>query len=382
MFLEKVVDTHLKFEPTPEECVRIALAGEVGNNKQLGQCCITLGISNIRIIKRIERFVRKAEALLEGHDKQVLEQAVQSLALLGWSVYEPSRAPSLEYLRKRGATRFLGDKEKVVPETEAAWNALLDVYGFRSMDEFDLALRDGIRDGYFDPVRIRKHALDLSIGAEASNLRSSLQVAWNRFHESFADNQDDVLNGIHLAFMNGAKYVDPVNLSSTVALFKELGRRDQAAEMIKAYIASHRDDGRVFDLRNYPFGEDVRDPDVVHAFSEKYAAFESKPDPVARLRAMASTNSWNPEDIKMLSALSVDEYCNIFKANTGRDLNQILDACLQFDRIMNSSVEMKEISTRAREALKRIGRESAINAWRVRKYGVTVELHEPPTDRT
>jgi len=34
---------------------------------------------------------------------------------------------------------------------------------------------------------------------------------------------------------------------------------------------------------------------------------------------------------------------------------------------------MKEISSRAKEALKRIGKESAINALRVRGYGVDVE---------
>jgi hypothetical protein len=47
-----------------------------------------------------------------------------------------------------------------------------------------------------------------------------------------------------------------------------------------------------------------------------------------------------------------------------------LDACLQFDRIANATIPMKEISKRAKQALKRIGQESAINALRVKKYGV------------
>lgn len=374
MFLEKVVDTPLKFEPTPEESVGIALVADVGNNKQLGQCCIILGISNIRVIKRIERFVRKIETMLKEYHEQVQQQAVQSLALLGWSVYEPTRAPSPDYLESRGATHFLVDKNKVVPENEAAWNALLDVYGFTRMDEFDLALRDGIRDGYFDPSRIHKHAAELSTQATASQLGSSFSSAWSMFHDSFENDQEDVLDAMYLALTNGAKYVNPINLSATVALFKELGRADQAAAMIKQYVAIHGEDGKMFDLKNYPFAEDIKDPDVVQAFAEKYAVLENKPDPAAILRAMAETKSWNFEDTKMLSTLSVDEYYKIFKGSKGRDLRGILDACLQFDRIGNASAEMKEISNRAREALKRIGQESAINALRVRRYGVKVEV--------
>jgi hypothetical protein len=59
---------------------------------------------------------------------------------------------------------------------------------------------------------------------------------------------------------------------------------------------------------------------------------------------MAETNGWSPEDVTTLSHTSVDRYYEIFK-NTKP----------------------------AKSALARIGKESAINARRVKKYGVEVE---------
>jgi hypothetical protein len=88
---------------------------------------------------------------------------------------------------------------------------------------------------------------------------------------------------------------------------------------------------------------------------------------------MAHSNGWNPEDITTLCTLPVDEYYQIFKGHRGNDLRKIIKVCLQFDVIGNASPDMKEISKRAKEALKRVGQESAINAQRVKIYGVAIE---------
>jgi hypothetical protein len=129
-YLEKVVDTSLKIAPSAQECVRIAIAKDGETAKLLAEKCVALGIANISLVKRIERSVRQVEPMLKGFDDQVLKQAVSSLALLGWSVYEPRRAPSIDYLQNR-RDPFGTRKDEVVPANEAAWNALLDAYGRR-----------------------------------------------------------------------------------------------------------------------------------------------------------------------------------------------------------------------------------------------------------
>jgi hypothetical protein len=119
---------------------------------------------------------------------------------------------------------------------------------------------------------------------------------------------------------------------------------------------------------------EVKDPDVIRAFTDKYATYkQDRESPEAILSRMANTNGWNPEDITALSSLSVDEYYDILKARKGHDLHQILRACLQFDNIGNASTEMKRISELAKGALRQIGEESLINAWRVKRYGIEVK---------
>jgi hypothetical protein len=60
----------------------------------------------------------------------------------------------------------------------------------------------------------------------------------------------------------------------------------------------------------------------------------------------------------------------MFKAQTGDELHEIIKTCLQFGAFDDQTGPMKEIAHKATEALQRIGRESRINALRVRKYKV------------
>ena len=64
LYFEKVIDVYLKFSPTAEESVRIALPSDSKIDKLLAACCMALGISNIRLIKKIERLVRLIEPIL------------------------------------------------------------------------------------------------------------------------------------------------------------------------------------------------------------------------------------------------------------------------------------------------------------------------------
>lgn len=377
-YLEKVVDTTLKFTPSADDCARIALTDGSKISKLLAEHCVKLGISNIRVIKKIERSVRQVEPLIARFDQQVLTQAVHSLTLFGWSVFEPTKAPALDFLKKRNtADSFRTDRTKPVPASEAAWNALLGAYGFGSMDEFDLVLLEGIRNGYFDPSSVNEFGAALDRKIKAGNLDASFNAAWRMYHDSFDDNQDKVLDAMYDSFFKGVQYITPMNMSSTVTLFKELGRTVQAGEMLKHYVEERSAEPRLFNLRAYPFAESVSDPDVIQAFKDKHATFKEEISPAEILLRIADNHSWSPQDITTLSTLPVDEYWKMFKATKGLDLRKLINACLMFDSMVGATPDHQELPKRAKEALKRIGQESPINARRVRAYGVVLG-EEPP----
>ncbi len=373
-YFEKVVDISLKFAPSPQECVDIALPTDTEIGRLLADNCVTLGISNIRLIKKLEGYVGRVLPLVKSFDDAVIRQAVQSIVLLGWSVYEPGRAPSPEYLLKRRTHSLLDTKKnEPVPPEEVRWNSLLAVYKFTSIDEFDLVLLDGVRNGFFDPHLVQKHGGELDRQAKAAKLNNSFVDAWGLYHDSFADNQNEVLDRMYNAFRESLQAISPMTMNSTIRLFKELGRPEQATELLDYYVENREDaDPEFFDLDNYHFRGDISDPDVIEAFRSKYASIAVKRDVQEILLSMAKLGC-RPDDIQVLSAAPVDEFYKAFKQAKGDDLRKIINSCLQFDNVTNASPEMRKISASAIEALQRIGKESPINAQRVRKYGVEVD---------
>ncbi len=376
-YFEKVVDKALKYAPTAAECVEIALTSETAVRSLLRENCITLGISNIRVLKRVENLVLTVEPLLKEFDDGVMRQAVQSIVLLGWCVYEPKNAPSLEFLEKRPAIRVGTDDAKPLTDSEAAWNALLNVYGFYEVDDFDKALLDGIRNGYFDPELVRRCAAPLDKRCKAGNAESKVTEAWSLYHDSYDDNEDEMADAIFRATFDNIEYVSPIHLNSTVVLLKDIGRTDQAQELIEHYVVSRRDRPALFDLKQYPFGDEITDEDIKITFRKQAEACRLDREPSSILLTIFEQRGWKPEDIAFLVQVPVDVYYSMIKTHRGDTLTKLLDACLQFDRIGGVDEQTKEISRRAKAALLRIGMETRLNARRVRQYGVVVPVPEP-----
>jgi hypothetical protein len=81
---------------------------------------------------------------------------------------------------------------------------------------------------------------------------------------------------------------------------------------------------------------------------------------------------WSRDDLSLLVKLSVDDFYRIFQETTGTDLNRVIRASLDFDRIVDPDFDLKAISANAREALIKLGKGSRINRLRLRKYGIDI----------
>jgi hypothetical protein len=100
-YFEKVVDAKIEFAPTAQESVEIALRTSDDLHGWLRAACIELNISNIRIIKKIERLAIQLDDLLGKIDEDVKKNVVRSVCIFAWSSYSRVDAPPVEFLKSK-----------------------------------------------------------------------------------------------------------------------------------------------------------------------------------------------------------------------------------------------------------------------------------------
>lgn len=369
---EKVIDSSLLFAPTPQDCVDIALPNARGPTISLSKHTVALGISNIRVIKKIERLVVQVAPLLQPYDSAVLEQAINRLALFGWAHF--GRATDgddslIEFLLKYRGNDWAGPPDpETLSEVEAKWVDLLDRYGFTSVDELDLVLLDAIKNGFVDTGRLTAHAKELDAKHKAAQSDKALNDAWSLVHDSFDDNEDEVLSCMVQAYTENIAIVTPGTMESLVELLKALGHEEDAKEAIEFYMDKRGDEPRAFyDLESHPFHSRFTDPDLAKAFRDKLATFKIDVDPASILERIETQKGWSQKDIDILCMLSVADYKEMFKSERGARMRLIVRAAVGFERISNRGTEYDPIITKARQALEEIAAESKLNERRVNR---------------
>jgi hypothetical protein len=130
-------------------------------------------------------------------------------------------------------------------------------------------------------------------------------------------------------------------------------------------------------LEASPFEADVSDLQIVAAFKQACAVMPEDRD-TARLLLDINDASLREDAIAALATTPTDKYYKIFKESSGDNLRRMIAGALQFDRLQHASPSMLQIAKRAKEALMQLGRESDINASRVRRFGIITDTNKSP----
>lgn len=365
---EKVVDITLRFVRLPSEASAIAITDETALAKLTREKCDDLGIKNIRVIRQIWRLVRAIDPMVRNYEPQILNQAVHSLALFGWCRLQPNIAPSETFVMARGDYEWMSEAQKreLTPD-EKAWSAILDRYGFGAVDEFDRVLAQGVIDGFFDPDAVKAVAEQKNALFVSEKAGNSVTEAWAAFHHGFDGTEESVATAIFEGVKKHAKFVTPMNLDGSVRMLKELGYPKKATELIAHYVSVHSDNPQMFDLDDYTFAEEMRDPEVRAAFAAMAGAVVDNRDPLDVLIHI-SKHGTSRADRKLLEALSKEQLIAIFKRG-GSNTRRIVKAALELAPRQHDDPD--PLPLRAKAALIDIGKTSLLNRLRVKRYGIT-----------
>jgi hypothetical protein len=377
-YREKAVDIEFLFDPTAEECSDIALNNCVPEFQLLKILLIALDIKNIRVIKKIERLIDYLIPLLNSYDPDVLHKAIRSVTLFSWCHYcSIEGAPEIDYVRNlhpNNISLFMKqDKNNEVNENHVKWDVILNAYGYKITDQFDIVLMDGVLNGYFNDFELIQKAEELNKQTLLSRLDDSFVKAWGLYHDSFEDDGAMVIDKIYSSFLAGVKNITPSNLNSTVKLFKDYGEHGLATKMIDVFINSRKTEPSLFKKGDYDFFGDAFDSEIINRFSEQFIQDSAVETAESVLSRIAITNGWDPEDVTILAATTPEEYYSLFKRVRGDTLSSYINKCLSFAKHSNANLDDKKINENVVNALTRIGGENKMNKSRVRKYGVRLD---------
>ncbi|SDZ81989.1 hypothetical protein SAMN05660420_00469 [Desulfuromusa kysingii] len=370
---EKVIDTELRFAPTAADCVAIALSDSKVAHL-LGKNVIKLGINNIRIIKKIEKLAALLLPHLQSYDGQVLSQALRTISLLTWCYYgQSSDTPDYSFVIGRNSAFGDLDDEVMLSTQQQVWCAVLRGYDNYSVDEFDLQIAKLVENGYVDEEGLQEEAARLNEKILAARSEDSFQEAWRKFHGSFDSDDQEVITCLSDSFKHNAKYISPVNLDGTVRLLRYLGKDKLATKIIDLYLEKRKTEPELFNLEISALPGKIKDPEVIEKFKKKYASLSTKRSLLEICDQILACDSCSDEEEMHMSQASIQEYIELFKSQKGQKLSQYVDLCLKFRRLGGTTEQQEFISEKSTEALKMIGRESRLNASRVRRFGIKVE---------
>ena len=373
-FREKVIDHELEFQPTTSECIDISLESDTNLNNLLKLYIGKLDICNIRVINKIRNSASMIQSKLTQFDEGVLEKALHALCLYTNCFYNSAgEVPDFSYVVEKGLTFYGVDGNPEKTDQQKMWDSMLRDYEYHHRDEFTHVIADFVSNGYLDEEELLNRAADLNQEIVAQNSEASFTEAWESFHHSFDDNEEEVVSSLLNSFKKNARYISRLNFNGTVVLFRDLGHTDLADKLIDIYIDAHKGREQIFDLKKYSFRGDITDEKIRNRFS----TIANKNNTVVTLKEVlekiSKYDGWGREDEEILSNTTEDEFYQLFKGERGRHLIAYVDCCLQFGRLVNSSEAQRNISKNASSALHRIAQENTLNRLRVSKFDVDTD---------
>lgn len=377
-YKEKVLDIELLYRPSPEESAAIAYEGGKIFHQKLSEYTQKLSIRNIRILKKIERSIDIVSPYFVGVSPSVFEDAMSSIVLFSFCFYSSTNneAPALSFISSGEfyLYGFINQKEDNDPQ-KLAWKKVISDYGYMSTDSVDEELLNLVKHGYVTDGVFKKVIEEKNQAVMRGASIDAFSEAWQLFHDSFENNEADVLDGLIISFKQNYKAVSPGSLDALVEFLKKFNRHAEAKDLISFYIENRSSEKELFDVNSRELVRSLKDGDVIDAFNDAYYSTEEekKETLLELLVRLHNQRGWGNKDIKQLTQASIQEYYDAFKGSAGSGSYSVVESALQFSHLRGNNIDYDTITWKVKWALTMISYESLINKMRVERFNVDLE---------
>lgn len=370
-YSEKVIDQKLQFSLTSAEAAQLGCSEETPFRDLAIDYIERLEISNIRVIKKIERHLKMLAPALQGRSQFLKKNLVTSVCVFAAVLYERGRdfPSSEEILKYNSFSRALGrvNQDRRQAEPDPDWVALLTRCEFTHVDEFDEAILKAMKSGYLSGSGFEEQATAYDAVARRADLEEKFSAAWRMFHDRLDVEAEELVKAWSEAIDEAAVVINPVNLNSTVRLMRELGFANEADTAIETYIAQRRGTPGLFDIDHQSRLGDVDDQrfrerclEELHKSREEFT-LQNAADMIIE------NNEWDDAIPTALAAATPDQLVALLKEYQGPMLRRLIEGIL---RPNGTPQERDQILQTMITAATTISSESPLNRIRVKRWGI------------
>lgn len=378
-YKEKVLDIELTFEPTPEESASIAFDGSKPFHAKISEFTAKLKIINIRILKKIERSIDVIESHFKKTESTVFNDAISSVVLFSWCFYgfnNDEKIPNLDFISSNEFFMYgVLRKEEVKDPKKIAWKKVISDYGYKNNDDVDSELINLVVNGYVKDSLFTKIVNEKNELVAKGISREAFYDAWKGYHDSFDNDEDEVLENLILSFRENYKSIPPSSLDEFVEFLRRFDLNDEAERIVDFYIDGRKDEVGIFNVKSHDTFRSLRDGYLIDAFNLAYGDFgrEKSTSLLEVLKRVHEGKGSESKDFDIMLNSSIEDYYNAFKSAKGNGVYDIVEAALQYRNYGGNNEGYKIIVNKAKWALTMISYESRINKMRVERFDVNLE---------
>ena len=354
-------------QPTPKECNTIVFGRKY---KNLRINCELLNITNIRILKKINKMYEEIIKYKNNICQEILEQIENSLPLFMYCFYSGAEnIPDLEYVIKN---LFMEDNSKLEMEEQnrrKKWNKFINSGHYKFTDKIDIVLAQAVQQGFINKDELMKEINLRTRELDLQNKSKAFIDAMANYKYSFEGNPDEIIQNIIDTFKKNISNTTRQNLDEVVRLMHDLNKEEIASELIGLWIEAHIETISCFDLSENEYFPEVRDPEIIERFKEifnkHYIDVEKSQNRI--VEKITNQEGVDESDLFILQNVPVDELVNIIKSLKSHEIKIFI----KFIMICKNITDWKHnIYEHAKSAFKIINDENELNKIRLKYWGI------------
>ncbi|MFY2819566.1 KAP family NTPase [Achromobacter xylosoxidans] len=316
-FREKVIDQEIRLDTSPTEAFDIA-AGLVSSlySEQIKVAVEGCGVTNIRIICKIIRVVKRILGEQKHLSDDVLARVIPSTVLLSAIYYKGIEdGPDFDFVLSIGNTDWAdwAKKEEELDEEgqrRAQWRLKLRQLGIHGSDEYERLVVDYLKSGLFDATAV-KDLIERYVSATETirthRLRNQLYEHIN-WHHTMSD-AELVIEAKSLVKL--VHNFDPSNLAALCDAVSELDGGEPVAEsMVDHWIRVFRQQSAHEDNDNdllHVLGRPIH-PRVQAELDAAKAAAHAKLTVVDAVRDITEKSGWGSRETAIMTSATVKDF--------------------------------------------------------------------------